>query len=1141
MGWRQRRKQCEMEPDTTAVDSPGSGQRPMHVLKRVERTDAPVTARSTVAAHDRAPSVAYLADCLLTVAAAEVEDLEVTKLTPRNPGQVSFVYQGYETCDDCGTPIRMELPLVVDEIERPGLWKSGVQGQIGRSICRNGHLHRHDNISTLMRDRDGRLYLLPAVTLSPSGWETAARSLIGGIPRPLRPPGEILTVRVNDARIRAMTPASDASSLTLGELIAPGYRSSWGRVESLRLALPLAERAGDQFVWARVAYELGGLECALKGCRPTCGSELARAAHIFVDESEPQLAGHAYYLAVAAYECQARNHDNNPEAADDLVSLARRALGLLSRETQPEETALCRLALARLLRASTVGPDLTEAADVLTATLSAPEHLSREILRDTYRELAAVEILASRDDSAIPHIRAAARLSLPEELESWLEEQLDAVSPERHPPLWSVMAYLLAAGRVNKRIGGRIENVESAISLAEKVMSFAAALDPKLRGDASGLLGHAYRVRISGDKTWNDRQALHYNTMALSLTDRSADPKEWALVQFEIGQTWLAMAEYEGAESRQRAIDALELASSVAADLPSARNLADLPVNLATAYLLRQGRGDTDRVMSCLAPVLDPGYQNISPERLAVAYYTRALAYILRAEEGDARRAISDLQNAIMARTAPSQDVPEFLIPGILAPGTGINRQYVSRDVAVYQGALGDAWRSLADGGAEDAVSHAYEAYLEALTFFTPERYPEASWTISSKLAEMLIGAGRWNSAHDVIKSALGGWDSLYAVATTDRTKQVLSTTAVRLFAMMANICLRLSPPRPAEALAWAEQRRSRLLRDQLTTLAVPVPLALAGDQRLVTEGELLRRLSELRGSQEDPTDEMVRRTEQVQADLRRIWDDIGTSLVGSAYVALRRGEKFELGNVLIWLRDQSSRPALVEFFELKDRLVAFVVPAARDKHERGAGPGGEPRRHPGCRGRHPHRLRARGPSLRPRLATRGDLEHAGAPPHRARAAASGRCRSDRHSPPRPLAQRASSRRAGRGQKSARSRPRYLRAERDGGATHQGGRETSSRLRLGGGKPDRGPCACAGGSSRRGGAPVHHAAHGKQRHPRRRACRSGRRHRRALRLPRRVRRRRSVRFRPGSRGRRALIPRAGPHSPRDLLAGVERL
>jgi hypothetical protein len=122
-------------------------------------------------------------DATLAVPRAAVSVPDVARMFPRPPGQISLVLPVSASCPICGSALTEEVPLVLDEIERPDLWLRACAGMVARFACPNGHLAPNPDVSCLLRDRTGALTFVAGDAVATERWHDEAAQLLGALCR----------------------------------------------------------------------------------------------------------------------------------------------------------------------------------------------------------------------------------------------------------------------------------------------------------------------------------------------------------------------------------------------------------------------------------------------------------------------------------------------------------------------------------------------------------------------------------------------------------------------------------------------------------------------------------------------------------------------------------------------------------------------------------------------------------------------------------------------------------------------------------------------------------------------------------------------------------------------------------------------
>lgn len=136
---------------------------------------------------------------------------------------------------------------------------------------------------------------------------------------------------------------------------------------------------------------------------------------------------------------------------------------------------------------------------------------------------------------------------------------LKSIHRSTHPKVWATATLELAADLPDRPTteGERIRLYKSLLSV--KVMKTEWCRLVRL------LLGNAYRLRIHGDRSYNQKQAIHYLQAALRLP-RVKDEKDlmaWSSAQYQLGIVYTDRLRGRANTNLQRALYHLEQAQAV--------------------------------------------------------------------------------------------------------------------------------------------------------------------------------------------------------------------------------------------------------------------------------------------------------------------------------------------------------------------------------------------------------------------------------------------------------------------------------------------------------------------------------------------------------------------------------------------------
>jgi CHAT domain-containing protein len=303
-------------------------------------------------------------------------------------------------------------------------------------------------------------------------------------------------------------------------------------------------------------------------------------------------------------------------------------------------------------------------------------------------------------------------------------------------------------------------------------------------------------------------------------------------------------------------------------------------------------------------------------------------AYLLRGADADASSAVHLLDEALELNEAVviSRDSPTA------------NRDYAIQrhEWGAIKVGLARAEMAREDGDATANRALALAAVQDGLSVFESSKSDPAIDAYAVQ-ASVYAGSSNWGGAKDALVNGLEHGDSLFDLAITDEAKEARTTTTALIYQRLVEACLHLGSA-AEEILGWIEQSRSRLLRDQLASLPLPAPyghendLLLAREQQMLDDLRSLQRAGE-REPEPDRRHAIVDRQARIHRERADLWEQIrAESAEMASYVALRKGEQFNIDDVRSWLAVQPARAGLVEFFTTSVGVIAVVVrPDAQD------------------------------------------------------------------------------------------------------------------------------------------------------------------------------------------------------------------
>lgn len=641
------------------------------------------------------------------------------------------------------------------------------------------------------------------------------------------------------------------------------------------------------------------------------------------------------------------------------VALWRQALSLLSREQDPKHWAVLQFGLAGEL-----ANDVSESrAESLDGAIEA----YRVALTVFDRETSPGEWVATMNNLGalyVQRIQGDPAENLERALEAF-QGALTVYTREAAPRAWAAAQSNLGYVYLRRKAGSRLENLESAIQALEGALTVLSREESPVEWAAAQRdLGEAYSLRRLGGEDTPER-ALRALEAALTVYTRDRFPERWADVQKELGRAYLYRIAGGRAENGEKAIAALERALTVYTREAYPRAWASTQNALGIAWFERV-QGDRaenlERSIAACETLLAAGSREEFPDDWAMAQMNLGISYTAR-RLGDRGE---NLERAIAAYEAA---LPVF------ESGKARGDSWAVEQWAATQSNLASAYGGRVHGDRAGNLERAIAACQAALTVFTRASYPgrwaglmmnlgnllkermlgdpaenlrraaaalevslmvvgtpEERRAAAESLGRLEAGLGHWDKAYAAFRAALEAAERLYVTGVTEEDKRAEIEAHAGLYQRMVEACLRQDPPRNREAFLYAEEGRSRLLRDQLGTLALPAPPSVPAGL-LESEARLLKRWREVEGeiraaSGGEARLRAVAEAEAVRSQLESLWETLRREHGAAGYVELRRGERLEWQEVQLWLAAQGCQVALLELFPCAGRLIAFVVRA---------------------------------------------------------------------------------------------------------------------------------------------------------------------------------------------------------------------
>lgn len=519
-----------------------------------------------------------------------------------------------------------------------------------------------------------------------------------------------------------------------------------------------------------------------------------------------------------------------------------------------------------------------------------------------------------------------------------LEAALTVLRRETSPFEWARTIGTLGDLYRKRLLGVHSDNVERARQCYEAALQVFTREDlPKLWATVQNGLGEIYSDRPSGDLAENREQAIICYEAALQVFTRDGSAREWAEVQSNLGRAYWERMQGDPCDNRKRALDAFQAGLTVMTRESDPVKWADLQLAMGDAYV-SDGAGaldaevqaaDTKRAIEAYEAALTVYTRQNFPTQWANTQNSLGIACMGWGggdHAGNLDRALEAFKAALSTR--PRED-----FQGQYEKGQG-DRSLVleARRWVTFQANIAAAYEERVNGKRAENVQWAIEAYQAALEVCTPQFGAIAARGITASLARLLMEQQRWSDAYEAYQGALEAARHEYAFALTESSKLHEIEQNANVYQKMVDLCLRLEPPRPLEAFLYVEEGRSRLLRDQLGSLPLPPPQDVP--PRLIEmEAHLtgqMRGLQQEMNGMPDPATRwpLVEKATATQRQLNALWDDFLHKHGARDYVALRRGETLEWDDLQHWLGAQGCRAALLEFYSLPDRVIAFIMHA---------------------------------------------------------------------------------------------------------------------------------------------------------------------------------------------------------------------
>jgi tetratricopeptide (TPR) repeat protein len=438
-----------------------------------------------------------------------------------------------------------------------------------------------------------------------------------------------------------------------------------------------------------------------------------------------------------------------------------------------------------------------------------------------------------------------------EESRHALESALSFLTRQDHSMEWAIAQYNLGATYRRRLEGDRPENQDRAIAAFENALQvFTREQFVSEWTEVQIGLGNVYREREQGDRGDNSSKAVRAYEAALTVVDRAARPRLWAELQTLRGNSYVELDYAEEHPETARAVEAYEAALTVLTPENTPELWGDAQNNLASFLIGWQGGDRAENI-----------------ERAIKAYH------------------------AVSAVRTPSDFEREYRFGR--NPGEVIQR---ALDWVSLQINLGSAYELRVRGERAENLRRARAAYEAALEVCRVGFGTDVARNAAASLGRVRAELQDWKGAFAAFRTSLQATGREFNFALTEGRKQRTIEQNAWLYEEGVESCLRMNPPRPADAFIFAEEARSRIFRYQLSELPLRPPRGAAGEVVFV-EQQLSRRMRELQ-EEINRTDagegrwRLIDEATETREKLRKVWDTLRHKHKAADYLALRGDEE---------------------------------------------------------------------------------------------------------------------------------------------------------------------------------------------------------------------------------------------------------
>lgn len=771
-------------------------------------------------------------------------------------------------CTTCGAEVTSELWLIVDKHERPDIWRECIDDTINIVICPYGHSTKF-RVGLLLRDPDlDQLYYV-SLLRQDSPIENSADSHPEYAPDATQAQQQMTLLKAR-----------------LGES-APSY-VSWRKITREMMPTVLAEDPPQLKRIERIAARQADRDNAASSRAPSLRKSLERLERSLRDNRKTSeiliCARDSFAAATAAGDVFA--------SIDSLraITIAADAQAVRSGEEQDGMLAIrWRAQLIDLLHQVDDPEGLADAlygfAQLRASFLSEPD---AEVTRMLPLCDEAIQIFYSMGDIARAGEVAATALRFCD--------------------------YLLAMGRF---VIPGLPETEVRSELCKSAIRYCRhARKPK---QLYAKYHEAYADELMRTSGNGRRIALHaaaraYAEAISEVETGDVGAEVVARVNLSYGVALLEMSRY----GQPSAVQAAEAALRRAAHIAPAENLrlsAIIRRNLAAALVSTDQTTEVQysEALKILQELLQTTDSSLFVETLS----TLAGLYAKRAGTTYAEK--DDLARAI--------DAAESALKGI-DPAEIKHRSFLLANLAQMHEAL-------APEGTMD--QRAIDEAETAIRLGTEGGDLDLVLTLRASLGRHFRSVNEYARAYEMFAQAANTIETIYRTTASETRRANLLIHASELYQELVDVCLRCEPRLTLAAFQYADRSRARMYRETAGEGPMTAPDSIPASE-LDFEASLLAERRSLRNvlRQSSPmieeslsphfTDSSEARRNFVDAQLDALWNHFRTDCGASSYVARRKGEDVTWEAVTAWLRASTDKVAIVSFFVLRNRTIAFVA-----------------------------------------------------------------------------------------------------------------------------------------------------------------------------------------------------------------------